>query len=387
MNLLGDFRVLSKTVTVRETQSTRRVVMSFWKKSARISLGNLLLVFLVTLCFLAPEAGNVNAASEVESITGAGATFPYPVYAKWATKYNQNTGLKLTYQAIGSGGGIAQIKAKTVDFGASDEPLKAEELDKTGLVQFPMIMGGVVQVVNIEGIGKGKLKLTGDLLADIFLGKIKNWNDRRIMAVNPDLKLPDREITVVHRADGSGTTWIFTNYLSKVSAEWKEKVGNDKSVSWPTGVGGKGNEGVAAVVKKTEGAIGYVEYAYALRERLKYVQLQNKAGRFVTPTIETFQAAAANADWDEAPGFFMVLTDQSGEKSWPIVGASYILVYKDQPDPAKAKAVLKFFDWSFKNGADLASDLHYVPIPSKVYTLVHSRWQKEITSGGMPVWK
>jgi phosphate transport system substrate-binding protein len=342
-------------------------------------------LILAALVTFAPSFSR--AASEAEALAGAGASFPYPVYAKWATRYNQYNGLKISYQSVGSGAGIAQIKAKTVDFGASDEPLKAEDLEKSGLIQFPMIMGGVVPVINIEGVSKGKLKLTPEFLTDIFLGKIKNWNDRRILAVNPDLKAPDQEITVVHRADGSGTTWIFSNYLSKVSGEWTEKVGNDKSVSWPTGVGGKGNEGVAALVKKTPGAIGYVEYAYALKERLKFVQLQNKAGRFVTPTIESFQAAAANADWEKAPGFYMVLTDQSGEKSWPIVGASYILVYKDQLDSAKAQAMLKFFDWCFKNGADLAIDLHYVPMPQKVYTLVRALWAKEITTGGNLVWK
>ncbi|MBI5249370.1 MAG: phosphate ABC transporter substrate-binding protein PstS [Desulfomonile tiedjei] len=326
-------------------------------------------------------------AAEVENVNGAGASFPYPIYAKWATKYHQYSGLKLSYQSIGSGGGIAQIKAKTVDFGASDEPLKSEELEKDGLLQFPLIMGGVVPVINLENVYKGKLKLTPELLADIYLGKIKNWNDRRIMAVNPDLRLPDQEITVVHRADGSGTTWIFTNYLTKISTEWKEKIGGGKSVSWPTGVGGKGNEGVSALVKKTQGSIGYVEYAYALRERLKYVQIQNSAGKFVAPTIESFQAAAANADWEKAPGFYMVLTDQPGDKSWPITGASYILVYRDQPDPSKAEAMLKFFDWCFKSGSEQAVELHYVPMPTKVCNLVKSLWAKEITSGGQPVWK
>jgi phosphate transport system substrate-binding protein len=357
------------------------------RNSSRLNRGRLLLGFLMAaLCMIVfPSLGQT--ASEVETLNGAGATFPYPVYAKWGAKYNQNTGLKLTYQAIGSGGGIAQIKAKTVDFGASDEPLEAEALDKSGLIQFPMIMGGVVQVVNIEGVSKGKLKLTPEILADIFLGKIKNWNDRRIMAINPDLRLPDREITVVHRADGSGTTWIFTNYLSKVSPEWKEKIGNDKSVPWPTGVGGKGNEGVAALVKKTDGAIGYVEYAYALRERLKHVQLQNRAGKFVNPTTETFQAAATNADWEKASGFYMVLTDQHGDKSWPITGASYILMNKDQSDPSKAEIMLKFFDWCFKNGSEVAIDLHYVPIPAKVCNLVKVQWAKEITAQGRVVWK
>lgn len=358
---------------------------SRWSWSRIRQMGFVFSLALAATLILLPVS--CNAASEVENVTGAGASFPYPIYAKWASRYNQFSGLKLSYQSIGSGGGIAQIKAKTVDFGASDEPLKAEELDKNGLLQFPMIMGGVVPVINIEGISKGKLRLTPELLADIFLGKIKNWNDRRIMAVNSDMRLPDEEITVVHRADGSGTTWIFTNYLSKISGEWQEKVGNDKSVSWPTGVGGKGNEGVSALVKKTDGSIGYVEYAYALRERLKYVQIQNKAGRFVTPTIESFQAAAANAEWENAPGFYMVLTDQPGEKSWPITGASYILVHKDQPDASKAEAMLKFFDWCFKNGSEQAIELHYVPIPAKVCSLVKSLWVKEVASGGKVVWK
>jgi phosphate transport system substrate-binding protein len=327
------------------------------------------------------------AASEAENLSGAGASFPYPIYAKWGNSYNQLSGLKLSYQSIGSGGGIAQIKAKTVDFGASDEPLKADELEKDGLIQFPMIMGGVVPVINVGSVAKGKMKLTPEVLADIFVGKITNWNDRRIMAINQDLKLPDREITVVHRADGSGTTWIFTNYLSKVSHEWKEKIGSGKSVSWPTGVAGKGNEGVSALVKKTDGSIGYVEYAYALRERLKYVQLQNRTGKFVLPTIDTFQAAAANADWEKAPGFYMVLTDQPGEKSWPITGASYILIYKNQENTAKAESMLKFFDWCFKNGSDLAIGLHYVPMPTKVCSLIKTLWNKEVSSQGKVVWK
>jgi phosphate transport system substrate-binding protein len=344
-------------------------------------------LLLVAALIFAVPMGFANAASEVENVAGAGASFPYPVYAKWGTKYNQHSGLKLTYQSIGSGAGLAQIRAKTVDFGASDEPLTAEQLSKDGLTQFPMIMGGVVPVVNLEAVPRGKLRITPEILADIFLGKIKKWNDRRVTAVNPDLRLPDQEITIVHRADGSGTTWIFTNYLSKVSSEWKEKIGSGKSVSWPTGIGGKGNEGVTALVKKTAGAIGYVEYAYALKERLKYVQLQNNAGKFVTPTIETFQAAAANADWESAPGFYILLVDQPGDKSWPITGASYILMHKDQADSAKAQAVLKFFDWCFKNGAEAATELHYVPIPAKVFNLVESVWVKEITNGGSPVWK
>jgi phosphate transport system substrate-binding protein len=325
------------------------------------------------------------AAGEAESINGAGATFPMPVYSEWAIQYNRNTGLKINYQGVGSGAGIAQIKEKAVDFGASDEPLNADVLEKQGLFQFPMIMGGVVPVVNLPDIRKGKLKLTPELLADMFLGKIKQWNDRRIMALNPDLKLPGDEITVVHRADGSGTTWIFTSYLSKVSPEWKEKIGSGKSVSWPTGIGGKGNPGVAALVKKTPGTIGYVEFAYAVKEKLKYTQLQNRDGRFVTPSNRSFQAAAENADWEGASAFVVELTDQPGAPTWPIVGVSYILMHKDQQDLAKATAMLKFFDWCFRNGGEVATRLDYVPMPSKVYKFVQTAWQKDVSSSGRPV--
>lgn len=343
---------------------------------------------MAAVLLLAGMPGQVVAAGTTgESVNGAGASFPYPVYSKWMIRYSQNTGVKLTYRSVGSGAGIAQISAKTVDFGASDEPLKMEALQEKGLIQFPMIMGGVVPVINVPNVRRGQLKLTPELLADIFLGKIKRWNDRRITAVNQDVSLPDMEITVVHRADGSGTTWIFTNYLKKISAEWNEKVGSGKTVSWPTGVGGKGNEGISALVKKTEGSIGYVEYAYAIRERLKYVKLQNAAGKFVTPSIQAFQAAASNADWEHAPGFFLNLTDQPGEKSWPICGVSYILIYRDQAQASKAQAMLKFFDWCFKNGEDIAKGLHYVPIPGKVYGLVESVWAKEVVANGQPVWK
>ncbi|MEW6351837.1 MAG: phosphate ABC transporter substrate-binding protein PstS [Thermodesulfobacteriota bacterium] len=332
----------------------------------------------------------VAAPEPQESLTvhGAGASFPYPVYAKWGDRYHRTKGLRLNYQSIGSGGGIAQIKAKTVDFGASDAPLKPEELDNEGLTQFPLVMGGVVPVVNVPNVWKGRLKLTPELLAQIFLGEITKWNDRRIMAVNHDLKIPDMDITVCHRADKSGTTWIFTNYLTKISPAWKEKVGHGSTVSWPTGVGGKGNEGVSVLVRKTKGAIGYVEFAYALKERLPYVSLQNNAGKFVVPTIESFQAAASNADWSHSKGFYMVLTDQPGDGSWPIVGASYILLHREQPDKAKAAAMLQFFHWCFKNGADHAVQLHYVPIPQKVYGLVESAWEQEIkTQGDAVAWK
>jgi phosphate transport system substrate-binding protein len=324
----------------------------------------------------------------VTEISGAGATFPYPVYAKWAAAYQKETGVKLNYQSIGSGGGIKQIKAKTVDFGASDAPLKAEDLDKSGLMQFPMVMGGVVPVVNLPGIGANKLHLSNDLLADIYLGKITKWNDKRIKAENKGLRLPGKAITVVHRADGSGTTWIFTNFLSKVSKEWQEKVGNDKSVAWPVGIGGKGNEGVASYVERVKGSIGYVEYAYALQNKMASVKLRNHQGQYVAPTSASFQAAAANADWTNAPGFFMVLTDQPGKASWPITGASFILVYKQQEKPEVGKAVLTFFDWAYHNGGAMAESLDYVPMPASVVKLVEKTWAQEVKgSDGAPVFE
>ncbi len=321
------------------------------------------------------------------TINGAGATFPYPVYSQWAYFYQKETGTKLNYQSIGSGGGIKQIKAKTVDFGASDAPLKAEELAQAGLIQFPMIMGGVVPVVNLAGVKPGELRLSPALLADIFLGKMVKWNDPRIQAENPGRKLPAQAITVVHRSDGSGTTWIFTNYLSKVSPEWEQKVGNDKAVQWPVGVGGKGNEGVAAYVQRMKGAIGYVEYAYALQNKMSHAQLKNQAGNYVAPTAESFQAAAANADWAGSPAFYVILTDQPGEESWPITGASFILVHKEQADAAKAQAMLAFFDWCYTKGSPAAVKLDYVPMPQKVVDLVEAAWSKEIRANGQPVWK
>jgi len=344
------------------------------------------MLVLVALCALVvASSGPCIAAKEAEVINGAGATFPMPIYTEWAIQYGRYTGIKVNYQGVGSGGGISKIKEKAVDFGASDEPLKAEVLEKEGLLQFPMIMGGVVPVVNLPDIRKGRLKLTPEVLADIFLGKIKYWNDRSLMALNPDINLPNDEITVVHRADGSGTTWIFTTYLSKVSPEWKEKVGAGKSVSWPTGTGGKGNDGVAAHVKKINGAIGYVEFAYAVKDKLKYTQLQNFDGKFVSPSSRSFQAAAENADWEKASAFVMDLTNQPGSTTWPIVGVSYILIHKDQADPGKAKAILKFFDWCFRNGAEVATRLDYVPVPAKVYKLVQNAWEKEIRAAGQPV--
>ena len=338
---------------------------------------------LITFATLLLIAGTAFAGA---TINGAGATFPYPVYGQWAWLYNKDTGVKLNYQSIGSGGGIRQIKAKTVDFGASDAPLKAEELKEDGLLQFPMIMGGVVPVVNVPGIAAGQLKLSGSTLADIFLGKITKWNDAAISEENPGTNLPDSAITVVYRADGSGTTWIFTNYLSKVSAAWKDSVGNAKSVKWPSGVGGKGNEGVAAYVQRIKGSIGYVEYAYALQNKLAYSLLQNRDGNYVAPTSATFQAAAANADWEKAEGFYLVLTDQPGAESWPITGASFILVHKEQANAETAKEVLKFFDWCYRNGSKTAEKLDYVPMPEKVIRLVENTWKEQIKAAGKPVW-
>ncbi len=318
--------------------------------------------------------GSVMAAE----ITGAGATFPYPVYAKWAEAYKAKTGVALNYQSIGSGGGIKQITAKTVDFGASDMPLKAEDLSKNGMVQWPMIMGGVVPVINVEGIKAGDMKLSGSLLADIFIGKVKTWNDPAIAKLNPGLKLPSQAIAVVHRSDGSGTTFLFTNYLSKVSKEWADKVGCNTSVEWPVGLGGKGNEGVANFTAQTPASIGYVEYAYALQNKLAYCMMQNHDGTFVKPESKTFQSAAANADWAKAPGFYLVLTDQPGKESWPITGASFILMHKTQEHPDRAAEVLKFFKWSYANGAKIAEELDYVPMPESVVKMVEGMWSKEI---------
>ncbi len=327
------------------------------------------------------------ASAGVKTITGAGATFPYPVYAKWAEAYYKATGVKLNYQSIGSGGGIKQIKAKTVDFGASDAPMKPADLDKYGLIQWPQIMGGEVLAVNLPGIKSGELKLSKQVLADIFLGKITKWNDAKIAAINPGVKLPEMKITVVHRSDGSGTTFIFTNYLSKISPEWKEKVGFGKAVSWPTGVGGKGNEGVSSYVSRIPGGIGYVEYAYALQNHLTWTKLENHDGAYVTPTAANFQAAAAGADWAAAKGYYLLLTNQPGAKSWPITGASFILVYKKADKPENTRAVLKFFDWAYKNGQDAALKLDYVPMPEKVVDMVEKKWSQTIKdASGNPVW-
>ena len=331
----------------------------------------------------ATVAGPVLAQQE---ITGAGATFPYPIYAKWAEAYRAKTGNKLNYQSIGSGGGIRQIQNKTVDFGASDMPLKPEELDKIGLLQFPTVVGGDVPVINLPGIKPGGLKLTGPVLADIYLGKIRKWNSQDIASLNSGVKLPDQDITVVHRSDGSGTTFIWVNYLSKVSQEWKDKVGEGTSVNWPVGVGGKGNEGVASYVQRIKGAIGYVEYAYALQNRLTHTLVRNRDGSFVAPNIETFKAAAAGAQWDKAPGMYLILTDQPGKKSWPISGATFILVYKVQAKADRAKEVLKFFDWAYLDGDKLAQDLDYVPLPDSVVKLIQFSWRSQIKDvSGKPV--
>jgi phosphate transport system substrate-binding protein len=311
-------------------------------------------------------------------ITGAGATFPYPIYAKWADAYKKETGIGMNYQSIGSGGGIKQIKAKTVDFGASDKPLKPEELEKAGLTQFPTVMGGVVPVINVDGIKEGQIKLTGAVLADIFLGKVKKWNDPAIANLNKGVALPDGDITVVHRSDGSGTTFLFADYLSKVSPEWKDKVGADASVAWPVGTGGKGNEGVANFVKQIKGSIGYVEAAYAKQNKMNYAQLQNKDGVYVMPTEDNFKAAAANAQWDKAPGFYEILTNEPGKNSWPITGATFILMHKSQDNPAQAANVLKFFEWAYTKGDNMALDLDYIPMPDSVVKLIQNSWKANI---------
>jgi phosphate transport system substrate-binding protein len=311
-------------------------------------------------------------------ITGAGATFPYPIYAKWAEAYKAATGTGMNYQSVGSGAGIKQIKAKTVDFGASDMPLKAEDLEASGLMQFPAVMGGVVTVVNVEGVTPGQMKLTGPVIADIYLGKITKWNAPEIAALNPGVKLPGSEITVVHRADSSGTSFLFTDYLSKVNPEFREKIGANTAVKWAVGVGGKGNEGVAANVQRIKGSIGYVEWAYAKRNKLSHTQMKNKEGQFLQPDDVNFKAAAANAEWTKAPGFGVVLTDAAGKASWPITGVSYILMHRTQADAAKGKEVLKFFDWSYKNGDAAAAELDYVPMPKSVVTLVQAAWKAQL---------
>ena len=319
-------------------------------------------------------------------ISGAGATFPYPIYAKWAEAYKAKTGTAMNYQSIGSGGGIKQITAKTVDFGASDMPLKPDELDKGGLQQFPMVMGGVVPVVNLAGIAPGQLKLDGKVLAGMYLGTITKWDDPAIKALNPGVNLPDKAIATVHRSDGSGTNFIFTHYLSSIDDNFKSKIGENTSVEFPGGLGGKGNEGVAAIAGRTDGAIGYVEYAYALQNKMTYALLKNHDGNFVAPDSKTFQAAAANADWSKAPGFYLLLTDQPGKESWPITGATFILMHHQQEKPQIAREVLNFFDWSYHNGGQLAEQLDYVPMPPAVISAVEASWKSITGPDGKPVW-
>jgi phosphate transport system substrate-binding protein len=336
---------------------------------------------------VALAASTFAASAQAANITGAGATFPYPIYAKWAEMYKASSGNGLNYQSVGSGAGIKQIKAKTVDFGASDMPLPANELAASGLFQFPAIMGGVVPVVNLPGTAPGQLKLTGAVLADIFLGKITKWNAPQIAALNPGVKLPADDITVVHRADSSGTSFLWTDYLSQTSPEWKTKVGAGTAVKWAVGVGGKGNEGVAANVQRIKGSIGYVEWAYAKKNRMQHTQLQNKDGVFLQPDDANFKAAAAGANWTGTPGFAVVLTNQPGKASWPITGVSYILVHKSQADAAKGKEVLKFFDWAYKNGDAAAAELDYVPMPDTVTKLVQDAWRANMKdAAGKALW-
>ena len=321
-------------------------------------------------------------------LIGAGATFPYPIYSKWSEAYKEATGIGLNYQSIGSGGGIKQIKAKIVDFGASDMPLKQEELDREGLMQFPAIIGGVVPIVNIDGVAAGQLKLTSDIVADIYLGKIVKWDHPNITAINPGLKLPNTNISVVHRSDGSGTTFIWTNWLSKTNKEWADKIKDGTAVKWPMGVGGKGNEGVSAVVQQLKNSIGYVEYAYAKKNKIPHAQVKNRDGNFVQPSDDTFKAAAASADWANAPGMYLLLTDQKGKDAWPITGASFIVMHRQQADALTGRAILKFFDWSYKNGAKMSEDLEYVHLPQSVIKLVNEKWKNELKgSDGQPIWK
>ncbi|NML18287.1 phosphate ABC transporter substrate-binding protein PstS [Azohydromonas caseinilytica] len=325
---------------------------------------------LPLLCgaFFVATTGNAAA----QDVTGAGATFPAPIYAKWAEAYHKAASVRVNYQSVGSGAGIKQIKAKTVDFGATDMPLKDEELAAEGLVQFPTVIGGVVPVVNVKGLQPGQLKLTGQVLGDIYLGKITKWNDPALAAINPGVSLPDLPIAVVRRADGSGTSFLFTNYLSKANAEWKSKVGEGTAVNWPTGAGGKGNEGVAAFVQRLPGAIGYVEYAYVKQNKMTYALLKNQAGSFVAPDDLNFKAAAAGADWNKS--FFQVLTDQPGKDAWPLTGATYILMHKTPEKAASAAAALKFFDWAYSSGDAMATELEYVALPANVKALVRKQW-------------
>ncbi|KQU80967.1 MULTISPECIES: phosphate ABC transporter substrate-binding protein PstS [unclassified Rhizobacter] len=325
----------------------------------------------------------VSSLTFAQDITGAGATFPAPLYAKWAEAYNKASGARINYQSVGSGAGLKQIRSKTVDFGASDMPLKDDELAKDGLVQFPTVIGGVVPVVNIKGIQPGQIKLTGQALGDIYLGKVTKWNDPSLAALNPGVPLPDAAISVVRRADGSGTSFIFTNYLSKVNAEWKDKVGEGTAVNWPTGAGGKGNEGVSSYVQRLPNSIGYVEYAYAKQNKMSYVQLKNKDGNFVSPDDANFKAAAAGADWSKS--FYQVLTEQAGKDAWPLTGATFIMMQKSQDKPVQASNSLKFFDWAYANGDKAAAELEYVALPDAVKALVRKQWGEIKDASGKAV--
>ncbi len=330
--------------------------------------------FIKTIVAAGLVAASTTAAFAAD-ITGAGATFPFPIYSKWADAYKKETGNGLNYQSIGSGGGIKQIQAKTVTFGATDAPLKAEQLEKDGLVQWPMVMGAIVPVVNLEGVKPGELVFDGETLANVYLGKITKWDDAAIKKLNPNVKLPSDAITVVRRSDGSGTTFNFTNYLSKASADWKSKVGEGTAVEWPVGV-----EGVSGNIGQTKNSIGYVEYAYAKQNKLTYAALVNKSGKTVQPTVEAFQAAAANADWAKAPGYYVILTDQPGDKSWPITAATFILMHKEPTDKAASKEAIKFFTWAFKSGDKMAEELDYIPMPDSVVKLIEKTWSADIKS-------
>jgi phosphate transport system substrate-binding protein len=325
----------------------------------------------------------ITATSFAQDVTGAGATFPAPLYAKWADAYNKATGARINYQSVGSGAGMRQIRGKTVDFGASDIPLTDADLAKDGLMQFPTVIGGVVPVLNVRGLTAGQVKMTGQVLGDIFLGKVTKWNDPALTALNPGVPLPDAAIAVVRRADGSGTTFLFTNYLSKVNAEWKSKVGEGSAVNWPTGAGGKGNEGVAAFVQRLPNSLGYVEYSYAKSNKMSHVMMRNQSGSFVGPDDTAFKAAAANADW--AKSFFQILTDQPGKDSWPITGATFIMMHKAQDKPVQATNSLKFFDWAYVNGDKMASELEYVPLPDSVKALSRRAWADIKDAAGKPV--
>jgi phosphate transport system substrate-binding protein len=328
----------------------------------------------------------VATGADAADISGAGATFPYPIYAKWADAYKKETGVGMNYQSIGSGGGIKQIKAKTVTFGATDAPLTGKDLDESGLTQFPAVMGGIVPVVNLEGVKPDELVIDGPTLAKIFLGEIKTWDDAALKKLNPNAKLPSQAIVIVHRSDGSGTTYNFVYYLSEVSADWKTKVGVNTSVQWPAGIGAKGNEGVANNVANTKGSIGYVEYAYAKQNKLTYTKMINKDGKPVSPTSEAFQAAAANADWKSQPGYGVILANQSGVNSWPMTAATWILIHRQPQDPAAATEALKFFAWSYAKGNKMAEELDYVPMPDKVVKEIEKTWAAEIKdTGGKPL--